>query len=168
MKLMSKHDGNESTVNKIVRLMQADESVDAPPQAIQWSKNIFRARIAEPKKSFVQRIAAILQIDLSPENAVFGERSASTGKARQMLFQAGENSLDLRIKKEEKGFSLRGQVLGTGFDNCAVKLTNGENVFQSETNELSEFGFAEIPRGKYDLVVQSGEREIVINGLELK
>ncbi len=162
MNLMSKN--NDQATNEIIRLMQTDKSVDAPADAIHWSKNIFRARAAEPKKSVLEKVLAVLQMDLSPNRAAFGERSASASQARQMLFQAGENALDIRIAKTEKAFDLHGQILGEGFANCTVKL--GE--FETTANELGEFKLAKIPSGIYNLSVQKDEKEIVIEDLELK
>ncbi len=161
MKLMANN--SDKTVEKIIYLMRTDKSVDAPQNAINWSKNIFRTRAIEPKKSFVEKIRAVLQMDLSPNKAAFGERSASANQARQMLFEAGENSIDLRIKETEKFLEIHGQILGEGFENAVVKL--GE--FETNTNELSEFKFAEIPNGKYDLNLQKGNSEIVIENLDL-
>jgi hypothetical protein len=162
---MSINNSEKQILNEIITLMQRDDSTDAPQDAIQWSKNLFRTRKAEqPAKSFVQRILAVLQMDLSPNQAAFGERSAGTGEARQMLFEAGENKIDLRIKEDEKGFTLKGQILGEGFANSTVKL----NGFETKTNELSEFSFTEVPHGKYDLTLQSIETEITIENLEIK
>lgn len=157
------NNNSDKTVEKIIYLMQTDRSVDAPQDAINWSKNIFRTRAIEPKKSFVEKIRAVLQMDLSPDKAVFGERSASSSQARQMLFEAGENSVDLRIKETKKGLEIHGQILGKGFENAKVKF--GE--FETETNELSEFKFSGISNGKYDLNLKSGEKEIVIENLDL-
>ena len=163
MNLMSKN--NDQKIEKIIRLMQRDESVDAPPDSILWAKNLFRARVVEPKKSVAQKVLAVLQMDLSPNRAVFGERSASSA-ARQMLFAAGDNSVDLRVSKSKKGFDLRGQILGAGFAECAVKIS-GENVFfETSTDELSEFNFAKIPSGRYDLTFD-GVKQIVVEGIEL-
>ncbi len=160
--VMSKN--NEQEINRIIYLMQRDKSVDAPTDAIRWAKNIFLTRAVEPKKSVLEKVLAVLQMDLSPNRAAFGERSASASQARQMLFQAGENALDIRIAKTEKGFNLHGQILGAGFANCPVKL--GE--FEATANELGEFKLAKIPSGIYNLSVQKGEKEIVVEDLELK
>ncbi len=144
--------------------MQTDRSEDAPQDSVKWAKNIFRARAVEPKKSFAQKVLAVLQMDLSPNKAAFGERSASATQVRQMLFGAGENSVDLRITKNEKGLlNVQGQILGADFANCTVRLGD----FQVEANELSEFGFTGIPAGSYDLTFQTGETEIVIENLML-
>ena len=161
MNLMSKN--NDQATNEIIRLMQTDKSSDAPADAIQWSKNIFRARATEPKKSVLEKVLAVLQMDLSPNRAAFGERSASASQARQMLFQAGENALDIRIAKTDRGFKLHGQILGEGFANGTVKI----GAFETATNEIGEFKL-EIPSGIYNLSVQSGEKEIVVEDLELK
>lgn len=158
---MSKN--SDQTINEIIRLMRTDESIDAPTNAIQRSKNIFRTRVVEPKKSIVKKVLAVLQMDLSPNRAAFGERSASASQARQMFFQAGENALDIRIIKTERNFNLRGQILGEGFTSGTAKI--GE--IETQINELGEFKL-EIPGGIYNLTAQSGEKEIVIEGLEVK
>lgn len=155
------NNGNENLIKKIVSLMEADNSVDAPADSIKWAKNLFRTR--EPQKSLIQKVLAVLQMDLSPNKAVFGERSVSGATARQMLFSAGEIGIDLRITSGDKGFILRGQILGEGFANCIVKL--GE--FETISNDLSEFSFAQIPNGKYNLILQTSETEIIIENLEI-
>lgn len=144
--------------------METDKSIKAPQDAIKWATNIFRTRASAPKQSLGQKILAVLQMDLSPGKAAFGERSASASETRQMLFSAGENSIDLRIAKTEKGFNVRGQILGEGFANCTVKL--GE--FETVSNELSEFSFNEVQSGKYDLTLQTDKTEVVIENLEIE
>ncbi len=162
MKLMS--EPNEKEIERVIELMRADKSVDAPADAIRWSKNIFRSRVVEPKVSFPQRILASLQANLAPNQAVFGERSAANSQARQMLFQAGENILDIRIAQTENGFNLHGQILGEDFANRRVLLGD----FEATTNENSEFKLADIPGGEYRLLLQNGEKEIVVENLKLE
>lgn len=165
MRLMRNKNSNEDFLNKIVHLMQTDKSEDAPQDSIKWAKNIFSTRAAEQKKSFAQKILAVLQLDLSPNKAAFGERSASAAQARQMLFGAGENSIDLRISKTENGaLNIQGQILGEGFANAVVKL--GE--YETEANDLSEFKFTGIPAGNYDMKIQTDDAEIIIENLNLE
>jgi len=158
------NNGNENLINKIVYLMETDDSIDAPGDSIKWAKNIFRTRSAQPSKSIVQKVLAVLQMDLLPNKAAFGERSASAAKSRRMLFQAGDNGIDLRISASGKDFALRGQILGEGFADCTIRLGD----FETNSNELSEFSFFNIPGGKYDLTLQSGETEITIENLDIK
>lgn len=165
MRLMKGKNSNEDFLNKIVHRMQTDKSEDAPPDAVKWAKNIFLSRAAEEKKSFAQKVLAVLQMDLSPNKAAFGERSASASQARQMLFGAGENSIDLRISKNEKDIlTINGQILGEGFANSTLKL--GE--YETEANDLSEFKFTAIPAGNYDMKIQTDEAEIIIENLNLE
>lgn len=163
MILAMSNNSNDELINKIIHLMQTDESLDAPADSVKWAKNIFRARVAEPKKSLVQKIIAVLQMDLSGAQSAFGERSATLSPTRQMLFQAGDNGIDLRITEAENGFEVQGQILGEGFSNGTARLGD----FQAKANQLSEFRFTNVPGGKYDLVLQTDDREIEIAGLEL-
>ena len=155
---------SERQINQIINLMQTDDSADAPKDAVRWAKNIFLTRAAAPQKSFVQKVLAVLQMDLSPNKAAFGERSASASQARQLLFQAGENALDIRLTKTENGFNLHGQILGEGFANAVVKI--GE--FETNANETSEFKFANVPVGKHTLSFKSGEKEIIVEDFEIQ
>jgi len=154
---------SDDNIKRIISLMQTDNSVDAPADALKWSKNLFRTRAAEPKATLIEKVLAVLRMDLAPNKAVFGERSASAGQARQMLFEAGESSIDLRISEEGEGFTVRGQILGAGFANASVKLGGLETV----TNELSEFKFENIQGGSYDLILRAADREIIIEAIEL-
>lgn len=163
MNLVNKMSNRDDNIKRIIHLMQTDNSVDAPADAIKWSKNIFRTRAAEPKKTVVEKVLAVLQMDLSPDKAAFGERSASASQTRQMLFEAGENSIDLRISETEKGFAIKGQILGEGFENAMVKL----NDLETETNDLSEFTFENVAAGEYDLILKTEVKEILLEEIEI-
>jgi hypothetical protein len=153
---------NEQFIDKIISLMQTDNSFDAPIESVSWAKNIFRTQVQEPKQSIVKRFMAVLQIDLSANKPVFGERSASSA-VRQMLFQADEAAIDLRISNTSDGFSLKGQILGVGFAGSTVKL----GVFETKANDLAEFSFDRIPSGEYSLTIQTTEKEVVVEKMNL-
>jgi hypothetical protein len=153
---------NEQFIDKIISLMQTDNSFDAPIESVSWAKNIFRTQVQEPKQSIVKRFMAVLQIDLSANKPVFGERSASSA-VRQMLFQADEAAIDLRISNTSDGFSLKGQILGVGFVGSTVKL----GVFETKASDLAEFSFDRIPSGEYSLTIQTTEKEVVIEHINL-
>jgi hypothetical protein len=158
---------HEDLLSKIVNLMQTDKSADAPADAINWTKNLFRTRAARPKQSLVRKVLARLQMDLSPSKAAFGERSASASEARQLLFSAGACSIDLRITKTRKGFTINGQVLGEEFAGAEIKLTGAKKSFISQTNELSEFRFENISKGKYNLSLHHKDQEIVVENIDI-
>jgi hypothetical protein len=156
------NNSRDENLKRIIHLMQTDGSVDAPADAIKWSKDIFRTRAAERKPTVAETVLAVLKMDLAPGKAVFGERSG-TAEARQMLFEAGPNAVDLRISASEEGFVVRGQVLGEGFENCDVSL--GDRA--ERANDRSEFVFKAIRPGVYDLVLNAGGSEIAIEKIEI-
>ena len=161
------NDKNEDLLNKIVYLMQTDKSADASADSIQWTKNLFRTRAIEPKQSLAQKIMAVLQIDLSPNKAVFGERSASASEVRQMLFSAGDHSIDLRITKANKGFTITGQILGANFAGAEIKLTGSKKSFITQIGELSEFKLVNISKDIYTLSLNTQHKEIIIENIEI-
>ena len=158
---------SETKIAKIIELMNRDDSTDAPTQALKWAKNLYHTRAVETKQTVIQRIVAALQIDLLPGRAVSGERSGSAGKARQMLFKAAENGVDLRISKEAKGSTVAGQVLGSELTRLTVKLFGEANTFETETGEADDFQIKNIPAGVYQLSITGGDFEIVIEEIEL-
>jgi hypothetical protein len=142
--------------------MQTDTAVDAPTELTKAAKSFFRTRVVEPTPSLIQRIAAVLTVDLAPGRAAFGERSAAGAQARQMLFDAGDNAVDLRVTKTEKGFDLRGQILGEGFDKGSVEIAG----FTAKI-ENGGFTLAGLPAGEHTFVARGTDKEINIEKITL-
>lgn len=155
----------EKKIEKIIQLMQKDDSVDAPDDAVKWAKNLFLARDQGP--SLVRRLVAVLQADLLPNRVLAGERSASPAQTRHMFFTAGDCGVDVRLTKGRKGFSLKGQILGTGFECVSVSLNGNEVSFEAKTDTAATFEFTNVPSGIYDLLVLNGQVEIVIEGIKV-
>ena len=147
--------------------MQTDTSIDAPGDAIRYAKNLFVTRAAESKLSVIQRVVAALSVDLAPNRAAFGERSAGEGQARQILFEAGDNAVDLRIKASGSGFDIRGQILGLGFENSGVEIKNDQATATAITNKMSEFRLDGLPAGEYSLAIRGRDTELFIDQLTL-
>ncbi len=157
----------EEKIGHIISRMLADKSVDAPQDAIQYAKNLYRTRAAVPKASLIQRIKAVMQVDLAPNRAAFGERSASGAQARQLLFDAVENAVDLRVTAVESGFDIRGQVLGDGFENGEIEIAGEEYSFDAKIDQASGFKFSIPSAGKYDITIRSNKGEIVIEKVKI-
>lgn len=157
---------DDENLEMIIRRMQADRSYDAPSDVLTYSKNLFRSRIAQSKPSLAQRVAAVLRVDLAPGKAAFGERSAGAGRARQMLFDSGENAVDLRLEKNKNGFAIHGQILGEGFDSGRATLSNADTQYSAKLGR-GEFKFALIPAGEYTLLIEGTNEQIVIESLPI-
>lgn len=157
----------ENLINRIIYLMQKDDSTDAPADSVRWVKNLFRSYPATSQKSLVQKILAVLQVDFEPHRTIPGERSATASPERQMLFTAGNYQVDLRITKTKKVFSLKGQILGEGFAEVTVQLQGAGKKFTTETNKICEFAFENIEKGVYDLKVLGNNQEIIVEKIEI-
>lgn len=156
---------HEQKLKHIISRMQTDRSIDAPADALKYVRNLFRTRGAEP--SLLQRIVAVLKVDLAPNRAACGERSATGGAARQMLFESGDNAIDLRIEKSGNRFTVKGQILGEGFAASEIQIANTENCYASKSNELSEFTVKNITKGRYILSLIGNQKELLIENLEI-
>lgn len=158
----------EKNLQKIVDLMQRDDSVEAPADSIRWASNLFRTRAVEKKPSLVKRIAAVLQMEIAPNRPAFGERSATASQVRQMLFKADANAIDLRIEPLKKGFVVHGQVLGDGFIDASVILSDDVHKFETNASATSEFRFENVPPGRYELTIRGGDIEVSLLAINIE
>ncbi len=158
----------EKKLQQIIDLMQRDDSVDPPADSIRWASNLYRTRDSKPGKSFVKRIAAVLQMEIAPNRPVFGERSASASEVRQMLFKAGDNAIDIRIEPKDKVFSVRGQILGDGFSGAEIRLFNDDKNLELRADEISEFEFENVQSGQYELAVRGETVEITLKTIDIE
>lgn len=158
----------EQKLEHIIRRMQTDQAIDAPADALRYAKNLFRTRAAEPRLSVMQRILAVMSLDLTPDQAAFGERSATATLARQVLFESGDHAVDLRVQAAGKGFEIRGQVLGDGFDNGHVLIANAKYELTAKMDEMSGFTLADVPAGEYSITITGQSAEIFIEQLILE
>ena len=155
---------NSNNIEKIIYLMQTDESTDAPRDAIKWSKNIFKTRAAEPKQGLLQRIVGVLVQEIKPGTAAFGERSGSVGKVRQMLFEADQNRVDHRVSKNPEDFDVRGQILGRGWENSVVEI-GGQ---KANIDKFGGFVVKGVDMGTHDVSITGEKIEIILKGIELE
>lgn len=151
----------------IVNLMRTDNSKAAPEDAVRWVKNLYKTRGVEPKRSIFEKIVGVLALDLSPDQLVYGERSAA-GSTRQMYYKAGDTSVVLRISRDDENFLLMGQLVGgNDYKSAEIEISGPEFSAPGKANDLSEFRIGNIPAGKYSLFVRNDEKEIVIENIEL-
>jgi hypothetical protein len=157
----------EKRLEHIVKRMTADRSQDAPADAVKYAKDLFRVRAAEARPSMARRILAALQIDLAPNVAAFGERSAAGAEARQMLFDAEDNAVDMRITAAGELFDIRGQVLGSGFENADAEIAGPAGKQASKLDENGGFTFTGLAAGDYSLSIRGTAADIVIEKFSL-
>ena len=147
----------------VVGLMRKDTGEDAPRDVLQRAFNIFRA----PERiSLLRRIVAVLSFDSLALAPAFGTRSGQT-EARQLIFSADENDIDLHISAKENEWVIAGQVLGQGCEAGEVVI-EGENVLLSSAlNDSCEFTFPPVPSGDYRIRLRLSGIEVEVPRLEL-
>jgi anti-sigma factor RsiW len=152
----------EQTIN----LMRADKTEDAPRDVLSSVVNMFRQR-AEAKPSLVRRVLAALSFDSAQVAPAYGVRSGQA-TARQMLYSAGDNDLDLRVQPSGDAWVVSGQVLGECAAGGRVELAGADTEIAGELNELCEFTLAAVPSGSYTLRLRLSEVEVEIPELHLR
>ena len=155
-------------LKKVIDLMQTDEAEDAPPESVSRAINIFRSRAAATKPSLGRRVVAIISFDSFQMSPAYGVRSANQGSARQMLFNAGECDLDLRITQSGEAWNILGQILGQECAGGQIELVGETAKAQADFNDQCEFTIADIPAGSYQLHLRLPDLEIEIPPIELK
>lgn len=158
---------DEKNIEKIINLMLSDDSIDASSRDVEWAKNLSRAWGLNSTPSLIRRIIAVLAQELSVDQPVFGERSASPAVARQMLFTADEYAIDLRLTSSTEGVNIHGQILGGQCEGAQVKLYNDDFSHETVIDESDEFRIDNLPNGTYTLVLNSDKVEIILNDLEI-
>ena len=156
----------EKNIEKIIDLMRTDDSVDAPKDVVKWAKNLYLTR--GPKPSLVRRISAILKMDLAQGGIVFGERSGAPARTRQMLFQAGDNAIDLRVTESKKKVSIKGQILGKGFENATITLSGEPGRYEAKATASAMFELSNLPCGSFGLIAAGDAVEITIERIDLR
>lgn len=161
-------------LSQTLTLMRTDETEDAPPAALSSVVNLFRQRAAikesapstESAPSLVRRVLGALSFDSLTLTPAYGVRSGQA-TARQMLFSAGENDVDVRVTQSGERWVVSGQVLGE----CSggrVELAGAEAAVAGELNELCEFVLPAVAAGSYTLRLRLHEVEVLIPDLLLK
>lgn len=166
--------GELSRLQQVIGLMRTDASEDAPHNALAHALNLFdaRRRAATPEsrsgKSVVGRVLAALSFDSTQNAPAYGLRSAHAA-ARQLLFSAGDNDLDLRIAPSGDEWTLSGQVLGacTGGE-IELEDAAGAIVAVASLNDACEFRLHAVPTGVYTLRLRLGESVVEVPALELR
>jgi hypothetical protein len=155
-------------LERLIGRMRADASEDAPDSVIDRAIRLFQSR-TEPESAssgFRKRIMAMLHFDSIGLAPALGVRSEKPG-ARQMLFHAGADEIDLRIEPAGQGWLLSGQILGESGAGGVAVLQGSEGTTEATLNELSEFILPPVPKGIYKLTLNLTNVDVEIEELKI-
>ena len=128
--------------------------------------SLFRPRNSSGALNPLQRFQAILNFDSLRMPQPVGLRSGQP-RERQLLFTAGQLSIDLRIIPSGTLWSLAGQVLGPSTGGGQVALASSATTAKVVLNELSEFTLPPVPAGDYTLTLRLDDIEIEVDRLQV-
>ena len=155
-------------LSQTIQLMRADDAEAPPRGAAAYALGLFRRRAAASEPSRLRRVLAALSFDSAALTPAFGVRAGQPAAARQLLYSAGENDLDLRVAPAaEAGWAVSGQVLGPARAG-RVELEGAALSVEAALNEQSEFSLPPVPEGTYTLRVRFEDAEVEVPQLELR
>ncbi|HEY4687817.1 MAG TPA: hypothetical protein VIK33_00785 [Anaerolineae bacterium] len=148
-------------------LSKQDETV-APPENV--IRRVIAAFRPPPSVSSLRRIVASLLFDNFRQAPLAAVRGAA--QPRQLLFSVEGLDIDVQITSERDGATLIGQALDR--DRVALEprpfvrlYRSGEVLDASESDSHGQFAFRAVPPGAYNLGIELGSTEIVLDGIEL-
>ena len=152
---------------------KTDDSVEPPAWVVKRALRLFEAEGHRP--GLVARLGqamASLVFDSFSRPALAGVRSTETAN-RQLLYSAGDYSIDLQIVSSEDAHAdVIGQLLRESestFESVSgLKLEierEGKVLFSVFTDEMGEFRVSGIDQGTYDLRVELPEGSITVSDL---
>ncbi|HEX8845416.1 MAG TPA: hypothetical protein VF791_12265 [Pyrinomonadaceae bacterium] len=154
-------------LERVVGLMRADKAVDAPPALVAQAVNLFRTRAARTEPSLVRRVVAALSFDSLQMTPAYGVRSGQA-VSRQILYNAGQIDLDLRITPSGDSCNITGQMLGSNCAGGKVELKGASVQFGAELNDQCEFRLPPVPAGTYNLRLLLTDTEVEVPNLEIR
>jgi hypothetical protein len=166
-------------------LAQAD-LVEPPDWVRERARRLFRARSStlSTTVTLLARVRATLLFDSrAPGLAAAGVRSVGVLDGPwQLLYRGGDVDVDLLVRPNQDGrtmnvrgqaLSLLGEYVGVGTVEATLadipRRLHGliEPSARTELDSSGEFALSNLERGRYDVLLRFGLREIELSGVEL-
>ena len=164
-------------------LTAADDSIAPPADVIERARAIFQPRtqgqrLGEWLRSLEETIAS-LTFDSRLQPAAV--RYADTGERFHLSYEVDDAEVDLQFDRTQRGdeakrdgeretWRLMGQITGESAmasQPFAIRRSGGEIIVDSEIDERDMFS-AELPPGRYDVLIGQGESVICLTDIELE
>ena len=159
---------------RALEVSAGDDSVAPPAWVLKRAQRVLEDAYARP--TVVEKIAqaAILILDSLRQPSLAQARSA-TLDSRQLLYQAGEYSIDLRVEPASGSTALVvGQVLKERqlrFESVAglsLQLHAAGNSYSTTTSDLGQFRFDDVTTGSYRLLLKTSDFEVTIDNVPIE
>ncbi len=162
----------DDAIGALLRRAALDE---APPPAVRARAVALHASparaVAAAAGALLRRVVA-LAVPMPDDGGgsafappAYGVRGGAA-PGRQWLFRTDECEIDLRVAPRGERWSVAGQVFGA-LRSDRVELASAEHQESAALGPTREFGFVDLPPGRYSLTLQGGEVEVVIPQVEI-
>ena len=158
--------GDLAWLKRTIELMRTDQAGNPPAEALARVKQLIRTRQHPKPAPLRQRLVAQLRFDSAQAPLAFGIRAGAGGQ-RQLLFEADQHTIDLRLRPSGELWSVAGQLLGSVTPG-RVAIDNADISTTAELSNLSEFVLPPVPAGTYTLTIRLDDRDIAIADLEIR
>ena len=161
--------------------LQARQTVQfaSPPPGVRENLKERFAAYAQARRppGFFQRWLATLTFDSRAQPATAGLRSAQgadEGPQQQLIYttETAEIALTVHSTLPNKNFMVTGQIFPVGdipAHAFSIQLLRDvREVDLAAADELGEFTFTNLPAGDYEMVLSSGEYEVVIPSIRIQ
>ena len=178
-----KHQNGDAWLNDVREALTAGELVEPPDWVRERARRLFQTHGPAPAPSLLTRVRGSLVFDSRRSGlAPAGVRSLGVlGGPWQLLYRGGDVDVDLLVRPNQDGHTtnVRGQALsyaglglGVGFvealpaDLPRGLQSRGIPSARSELQPSGEFALSNIERGRYDVLLRFGTREIELIDVE--
>lgn len=146
-----------SRLEQLLALASTETGDKMPSPVVARALQLWRERRAALTPPPRRRILATLRFDSALAPLALGRRGGP-GAARQLMFTAEQQDVDVRIKPSGAGWVVWGQLLGAAAG-AQVELA-GPATVQTQLSPLGEFSLPPVPRGAYTLQLQLEDVEL--------
>jgi hypothetical protein len=178
------HEPDQAWTQQLRDLLSANDLVQPPEWIRDRARRLFHTHGPRSSGSLVERFRATLVFDSRQSGLVpAGVRSIGVLDGPwQLLYRGGDVDVDLLVRPNQDGrtmsvrgqaLSLAGSALGSGVVEALPadlpKRLHGraEPRARSELEPSGEFALSNLERGRYDVLLRFGAREIELSDVEL-
>lgn len=127
--------------------------------------NIYRKTAAKPRQSLTNRLAGLLIFDDWKPEFALNER-LSFQDTRQLLYKAGDYTIDLRVHLADDRFLISGQIFPETVS-AVVRIYNAKTSLETSLSEDGEFDFPPFAEGIFNLQIVLESETIELNDISL-
>lgn len=150
-------------IGRLIAMLQDTADVEVPRALLEKLNALMRQRSVQPPRQ--RWLPVTMLFDSLRQTAVAGVRSARD-TTRQLIFDIGGCTLDLRIHTHFGRHQLSGQFLGYSGRSPELRLQSDSDIFKATINELLVFEFPPVSEGPYKLLITFDDQgEAVISAV---